>query len=139
MLQKVPEFWGCLICRPRNIPQKSHQLSQPELPAIGHEPKGSYSPSGRSRHLLETRFSEPLLRTLLTTLLFTVKPIAGPLLRTLLRTLPQNPSQNLLGTLLRTLCCRTSRPKQPSAHRSERRKERFFVVRTSLTRRRRRP
>ena len=44
--------------------------------------KGAYSPRWCSRNLLETPFSEPLLRTL-----------------------PQNPSQNLLRTLLRTLCC----------------------------------
>ena len=40
---------------------------------------------GRSRHLLEIAFSEPLLRTLLRTLCY-LKPTAGPLLRTLLRT-----------------------------------------------------
>ena len=74
---------------------------------IGRTPKGAYSSRGRSRHLLETAFSEPLLRTLLRTL-FTVKPLAGPLLRTLLRTPSQNPSQNVLRTLLRTLCCHTT-------------------------------
>ena len=34
---------------------------------LGRTPKGSYSPRGRSRHLLQTPFSEPLLRTLLRT------------------------------------------------------------------------
>ena len=34
---------------------------------LGCTPKGSYSPRGHSRHLLETSFSEPLLRTLLGT------------------------------------------------------------------------
>ena len=38
---------------------------------IGRTPKGAYSPRGRgSRHLLETPFSEPLLRTLLRTLFY---------------------------------------------------------------------
>ena len=32
------------------------------LPLIGRTPKGAYSTRGRSRHLLETPFSEPLLR-----------------------------------------------------------------------------
>ena len=35
------------------------------LSHLGRTPKGAYSPRGRSRHLLETPFSEPLLRTLL--------------------------------------------------------------------------
>ena len=35
---------------------------------IGRTPEGSYCPRGRSRHLLEARFSEPLLRILLRTL-----------------------------------------------------------------------
>ena len=35
----------------------------PKMPRIGHTPKGAYSTKGRSRHLLETPFSEPLLRT----------------------------------------------------------------------------
>ena len=79
-----------------------------EFPAlrVGRTPQGAYSTRGRSRYLLGTPFSEPLLRTLLRTL-FTVKPIADPPLRTLLGTLPQNPFQNLLRTLLRTLCCLT--------------------------------
>ena len=77
---------------------------------LGRTSKGAYSPRGRSRYLLGTSFSEPLLRTLLRTLFFYYckKPIEkDPLLRTLLRTLPQNPVQNLLRTLLRTLCLRT--------------------------------
>ena len=37
---------------------------------IGRTPKGAYSPRGRSRHLLETPFSEPHLRTLLRTLFY---------------------------------------------------------------------
>ena len=49
-----------------------------ETISIGRTPKGAYSSRGRSRHLLETAFSEPLLRALLRTL-FSVKPIEkGP-------------------------------------------------------------
>ena len=59
---------------------------------LGRTPKGSYSPRGHSRHLLEnllrTTSGKPPLRTLS----YTVKAIAGPLLATLLRTLTQNPS-----------------------------------------------
>ena len=74
---------------------------------VGRTPKGAHSTRGRSRHLLETPFSEPLLRTLLRTLFFTVKPIEkGPLLRTLPQRTPSpepfpEPSQN---PNLRTLC-----------------------------------
>ena len=53
---------------------------------LGRMPKGSYSPRGRSGHLLEIAFSEPLLRTL-----FTAKRTAGTLLRTLLRAHPPEP------------------------------------------------
>ena len=66
---------------------------------IGRTPKGAYSTRGRSRHILETAFSEPFSEPF-----FTVNPIADPLLRTL----PQNPFQNLLRTLLRTPCCGTT-------------------------------
>ena len=70
---------------------------------LGRTPKGAYSTRGRSRHLLETPFSEPLLET----------PFSEPLLRTLLRTLfyckthrrppSQNPSENPFPrTLFRT-------------------------------------
>ena len=51
----------------------------------GRTPKGSYSPRGRSRHLLETPFSEPLLRTLLRTLFYC---------KNHRKTTPQNPSEN---------------------------------------------
>ena len=40
------------------------------LSILGRTPKGAYSTRGRSRHLLETPFSEPLLRTLLRTLFY---------------------------------------------------------------------
>ena len=52
---------------------------------IGRTPKGSYSPRRRSRHLLETPFSEPLLRTLLRTLFHR---------KTCSRPPSQNPSEN---------------------------------------------
>ena len=69
---------------------------------VGRTPKGAYSTRGRSRHLLETPFSEPLLRTLLRTPFYCKTHRRPPLLRTLLRTpspepFPepsQNPSQN---------------------------------------------
>ena len=54
-------------------------------PSIGRTPKGAYSTRGRSRHLLETAFSEPLLRTLLRTL-FPCKTHSRPP--------SQNPSEN---------------------------------------------
>ena len=38
------------------------------FPSLERAPKGSYSPKARSRHLLESPFSETLLRTLLRTL-----------------------------------------------------------------------
>ena len=53
--------------------------------AIGRTPKGAYSTRGRSRHLLETAFSEPLLRTLLRTLFYC---------KTHRRPPSQNPSEN---------------------------------------------
>ena len=73
------------------------------MPYVGRTPKGAYSTSGRTRHLLETPFSEPLLRTLLRTLFYckthrrppSQNPSENPFPRTLsTRTLPQNPSQN---------------------------------------------
>ena len=72
------------------------------VPKSGRTPKGAYSARGCSRQLLETPFSEPLLRPF-SEPFFIVNPIADPLLRTL----PQNPFQNLLRTLLGTLCCGT--------------------------------
>ena len=52
---------------------------------IGRTPKGAYSSRGRSRHLLETAFSEPLLRTLLGTLFYCKTHSRPP---------SQNPSEN---------------------------------------------
>ena len=52
-----------------------------------------FCPRGRSRHHLQTPFSEPLLRTLLRTPSYCKTRTAGPLLRTLLKTLPQNLSR----------------------------------------------
>ena len=48
-------------------------------------PKGAYSSRGRSRHLLETAFSEPLLRTLLRTPFYCKTHSRPPF---------QNPSEN---------------------------------------------
>ena len=63
--------------------------------------KNSASPRGRSGYLLETPFSEPLLRTLLRTLFYckthSRPPSQNP---------SENTSQNLLRTRLGTLCCR---------------------------------
>ena len=53
--------------------------------SLGRTPKGAYSTRGRSRHLLETPFSEPLLRTLLRTLSYC---------KTHRRPPSQNPSEN---------------------------------------------
>ena len=63
-------------------------------PNIGRTPKEAYSSRGCSRHLLETAFSEPLLRTLLRTLFYckthsrppSQNPSANPFPRTLPRT-----------------------------------------------------
>ena len=52
---------------------------------VGRAPKGAYSSRGRSGHLLETLFSEPLLRTLLRILFYC---------KTHSRLPSQNPSQN---------------------------------------------
>ena len=54
-------------------------------PKIGRTPKGTYSSSGRSRHLLETPLSEPLLRTLLRTRFYCKTHSRPP---------SQNPSEN---------------------------------------------
>ena len=52
---------------------------------LGRTPKGAHSTRGRSRHLLETPFSEPLLRTLLRTLSYCETHSRPP---------SQNPSEN---------------------------------------------
>ena len=72
------------------------------LPSVGRTPKGAYSTRGRSRHLLETPFSEPLLRTLLRTLFYckthsrppSQNSSENPFPRTLSPEPSQNPSQN---------------------------------------------
>ena len=86
-------------------PEEKYKISETSgylyfipLQVIGRTPKGAYSTRGRARHLLETHFSEPLLRTLLRTLFYC---------KTHRRPPSQNPSQNLLRTLLRTLLSRT--------------------------------
>ena len=52
---------------------------------LGRTPKVAYSSRGRSRHLLKTPFSEPLLRTLLRTLFYCKAHSRPP---------SQNPSEN---------------------------------------------
>ena len=78
----------------------------------GRTPKGSFSPRGRTRHLLETPFSEPLLRTLLRTLSHCKTHSRPPFLRTLLRSLPQTPFQNLLRTLILERCVAVRPPRR---------------------------
>ena len=74
------------------------QLELQEQIILGRTPKRAYSSRARSRHLLETPFSEPLLRTLLRTL-FHCKthrkrpPSQNPSENPFPRTLPE-PSQN---------------------------------------------
>ena len=91
--------------RPQGASQRAQRLKisfssdRVKFSLLGRTPKGAYSTRGRSRHLLETPFSEPLLRTLLRTLFYC---------RTHRRPPSQNPSENPFHrTLLRTLCCRT--------------------------------
>ena len=63
----------------------SHHWQFGHLKLLGRTPKGAYSSRGRSRHLLETAFSEPLLRTLLRTLFYCKTHSRPP---------SQNPSEN---------------------------------------------
>ena len=68
--------------------------AQRTLRLMGRTPKRAYSPSRRSRHLLETPFSEPLLGTLVRTLSYckthsrppSENPSGEPFPRTLSRT-----------------------------------------------------
>ena len=91
--------WGCanlgvfgdrvstplIIEKGEKTPTPSFPVSPYPLNLVGHTPKGAYSSRVRSRHLLETAFSEPLLRTLLRTL-FCCKNHSRPP--------SQNPSEN---------------------------------------------
>ena len=72
--EKFPEF-----C-PRSLRKKSSCSI-----FVGRTPKGAYSTRGRSRHLLETAFSEPLLKTLLRTHFYCKTHSRPP---------SQNPSEN---------------------------------------------
>ena len=76
---------------------------------LGRAPKGAYSSRGRSRHLLETPFSEPLLRTLLRTLFYCKThrkrpPSQNPSENPFPRTLPRTFSEPFLE------CCVALRP-----------------------------
>ena len=76
-MQWTAGLWKLKICCPHPLPENqlliltheggSHGRGIPtgRRSLVGRTPEGSYSPSGSSRHLLETPFSEPLLRTLL--------------------------------------------------------------------------
>ena len=68
------------VKNPRNTFGGEHLLDDTEI--IGCTPKGSYFPRGRSGHLLETPFSEPLLRALFYCKTHRKRPLA------------QNPSEN---------------------------------------------
>ena len=96
----APETSECTKQRPESVPgplrtwdtHPGHNPSDtsifrdtPSKTSVGHTPKGSHSPRGRSRHLLETPFSEPLLRALLRTLLYCKTHSRPP---------SQNPSEN---------------------------------------------
>ena len=70
--------------RPKTPSLAGGRARKPSL-CLGRTPKGAYSSRGRSRHLLETPFSEPLLRTLLRTLSYC---------KTHSKPLSQNPSEN---------------------------------------------
>ena len=87
-----PVLWGfgASFCKMGGLIAKPPILHKP-CPLCG---VGESWQRGRSRHRLETPFSEPLLETPFSEPCFTVKPTEkGPFLRTL----PQNPSQNLLS------------------------------------------
>ena len=64
---------------------------------LGRTPKGLYSPRGRSSHLLETPFSEPLLRTLFNCKTHSRAPFQNPSKNPSPEPFPdpsQNPSEN---------------------------------------------
>ena len=88
-MEKRPRILGKLSGLPNANARSqrfSYAISQiATLPPVGRTPKGAYSTRGRSRHLLETPFSEPLLRTLLRTLFYC---------KTHRRPPSQNPSEN---------------------------------------------
>ena len=87
---------------------------------VGRTPKGSYSPRGRSRHLLETPFSEPLLRTLLRTLLYCKThrkrpPSQNPSENPSPRTLPRTFSEPFLERCVAVRPLRRAPKKRPFA------------------------
>ena len=63
---------------------------------LGRTPKEACSTRGRSRHLLETAFSEPLLRTLLRTLFYCKMHSRTPFSEPFPRTLPRTCSEPFL-------------------------------------------
>ena len=70
---------------PETVSKKAASARKRRATSLGRTPKGAYSTRGRSRHLLETPFSEPLLRTLLRTLFYCKTHRKPP---------SQNPSEN---------------------------------------------
>ena len=87
-------------CKSLFLSFKGRSKEHGKTPTIGCTPKGSYSPRGRPGHLLETPFSEPLLRILPRTI-FTIKPIASPLLRGATLNTAGNIRHSQRGSLLR--------------------------------------
>ena len=83
--QKTKKVRSGEVARRQNKQEQTNPNTPPPKKEIERTPKGAYLTRGRSRHLLETPFSEALLRTLLRTF-FTVRLTGGPLLR--------NPSEN---------------------------------------------
>ena len=84
-----PRIERCATVARGRLADKRKTLSSPkrrfERTSLRRTPKGAHSTKGRSRHLLETAFSKPLLRTLLRTLFYC---------KTHRRPPSQNPSEN---------------------------------------------
>ena len=84
----------------RKTVKQAYSDSPPLALSIGRTHKGLYTPRGCSRHLLQTPFSEPLLRTLLKTIVFVVKTKESPFSRPFPRTHPQNLTSESLETFV---------------------------------------
>ena len=84
---------------------KYSQHRQSHLNDLGRTPQGAYSSRGRSRHILECAFSEPILRTLLRTLFYwkthsrppSQNPSENPFPRTLPRTFSEPCSERCVA------------------------------------------
>ena len=99
---KKTSFFFCQIrvISPRKAGKFSLNFWPRGFTLIGRTPKGAYSSRGHSRHLLETAFSEPLLRTVLRTLSYckthSRPPSPNPSENPFPRTLPRTFSEPLL-------------------------------------------